>query len=716
MIYLIINQLTGSVPPSLLGLPLLSRVSVAANNLEGPLPGFNSASLTTVILDNNLFHGIIPNELCHVVQSPTNGSVSILGNPFVTCYHDCFVGRTSISLIVDPRVVFCAPSSEPTSMPTSPTSRPTSHATKNQPIVASATTVSIESIIGAIVGSIVGVGVIAMILVWFIRDRRRRMKYKNLPIHRSIVHGEPLSASFVKEHLKSSYCFDDDGKTAFDLMCISLKMSWDIIEIWVLNDLPNLKGGDNQSTATGGDVESTRLSKSYIGLDVEQGSDDDPLMNATPMRSYAGYSWYLLVQQQSVEAQSLVSKVLDANPHYISALVNGYDNLKRRFVDVASPICRAIMERSLCLFKRFKPTSDTFAYKSPTSILLFAYDIDGDTKVALKFIQSRVLFDRELDSRRSAGFSRDFVIDVLVSYDEISDAEWTRCCDICPFLADNAASHYCLVLEAGGNNLGVQLLNSTSATKDWIAISRIFRDIIRCVIHVHERGQIHGDLKLKNIVTMDTKVVTNGPTPTLAAGSQIRLIDFDASAPIYGARLMDKVSTAYAAPELFVLDESNGGVMLAPGERTKVLATTAQDVWAVGCILYHLATDNTLFHASDKDMIVSSNDRVALRDWDDSFKAQKLTQVGNGAARRLLYKMLEKDPLKRIAATDILNDLFVKSGYNDTIQAFNIFLSYRVSSDAEHVEKIYEKLSALSMKCWWDRKCLRAGESKLHIQ
>jgi hypothetical protein len=40
---------------------------------------------------------------------------------------------------------------------------------------------------------------------------------------------------------------------------------------------------------------------------------------------------------------------------------------------------------------------------------------------------------------------------------------------------------------------------------------------------------------------------------------------------------------------------------------------------------------------------------------------------------------------------------------------FDVFLSYRVASDALLAEKLYDKLSALGLKVWWDAKCLPPG-------
>ena len=42
---------------------------------------------------------------------------------------------------------------------------------------------------------------------------------------------------------------------------------------------------------------------------------------------------------------------------------------------------------------------------------------------------------------------------------------------------------------------------------------------------------------------------------------------------------------------------------------------------------------------------------------------------------------------------------------------FDVFLSYRVASDSENVERVYDALTAAGLKVWWDKKCLKPGES-----
>ena len=40
---------------------------------------------------------------------------------------------------------------------------------------------------------------------------------------------------------------------------------------------------------------------------------------------------------------------------------------------------------------------------------------------------------------------------------------------------------------------------------------------------------------------------------------------------------------------------------------------------------------------------------------------------------------------------------------------FDVFLSYRVKSDAELTERLYYALGEIGLRVWWDQKCLPAG-------
>ena len=41
---------------------------------------------------------------------------------------------------------------------------------------------------------------------------------------------------------------------------------------------------------------------------------------------------------------------------------------------------------------------------------------------------------------------------------------------------------------------------------------------------------------------------------------------------------------------------------------------------------------------------------------------------------------------------------------------YDVFLSYRVDSEKHNVEKLYNRLTSMGLKVYWDKKCLKPGE------
>ena len=75
--------------------------------------------------------------------------------------------------------------------------------------------------------------------------------------------------------------------------------------------------------------------------------------------------------------------------------------------------------------------------------------------------------------------------------------------------------------------------------------------------------------------------------------------------------------------------------------------------------------------------------------------------------------MLTKNPMKRPHMAQVLAHPFLSGKkaarmLGETAQ-FDVFISYRVQSDAKHAELIYDKLTAAGLKVWWDKKSLIPG-------
>lgn len=104
-----------------------------------------------------------------------------------------------------------------------------------------------------------------------------------------------------------------------------------------------------------------------------------------------------------------------------------------------------------------------------------------------------------------------------------------------------------------------------------------------------------------------------------------------------------------------------------------------------------------------------------LFNWSDKTKKEKLAILNsNKHARNLISMLLCKDPVKRLSAKYVLSHPFL-TGKNPTrmqgdLAKFDVFLSYRVDSDSDHVTMFYNALTALGLSVWLDKECLLPGQ------
>ena len=111
------NRFTGPIPTNVLIAPSLSTISLTNNLLTGTLSSFSSSQLNLLHLDNNKFYGKVTQNLCGIMQPPTDGKFTATGNPLLTSYEPCWQNLVKANQIFDNSVIFCAPTGQPTSRP-----------------------------------------------------------------------------------------------------------------------------------------------------------------------------------------------------------------------------------------------------------------------------------------------------------------------------------------------------------------------------------------------------------------------------------------------------------------------------------------------------------------------------------------------------------------------------------------------------------------------
>ena len=222
---------------------------------------------------------------------------------------------------------------------------------------------------------------------------------------------------------------------------------------------------------------------------------------------------------------------------------------------------------------------------------------------------------------------------------------------------------------------------------------------------------------------------------------RFKLIDLDASAPLLpGYYAGAKYSSAYVPPEMIYvstdsensdnLEDSTNSV--DPVIKIKSFVTSDQcsdpstanvpyplvqssieyDMWSLGVTLFQMFSGEPLFLSNDEDNI-DQESLLMLYNWPDDFKRKKLAKISDPLARNLTSQLLNKEPSKRPSADRILSHPFLSGKKSARMVGedaeYDVFISYRVASDAMHAEILYKSLTESGVKVWWDKACLLPG-------
>lgn len=162
--------------------------------------------------------------------------------------------------------------------------------------------------------------------------------------------------------------------------------------------------------------------------------------------------------------------------------------------------------------------------------------------------------------------------------------------------------------------------------------ARLFSQVLNGVMHCHNKGVVHRDLKLENVLLSD-----EGNEETSFA----KIADFGAAVFLHSGETAggDSGSLLYQAPEQ-VTGRKSGH---------------AADVWSLGVILYALLIGGLPFVESTKARFVK---RVKRGDFMKNLDAW---EVLSDDAKVLVQKLLTPDPRKRPSLKTIRNDPWLLS-------------------------------------------------------
>ena len=137
---------------------------------------------------------------------------------------------------------------------------------------------------------------------------------------------------------------------------------------------------------------------------------------------------------------------------------------------------------------------------------------------------------------------------------------------------------------------------------------------------------------------------------------------------------------------------------------------------SLGAILFELLSGSTLFHNDFRDNICHQEQLLELYRFTLAFKTKKLEEIKDPMGRNFVSQLLHKDPAKRPPLKNLMSHPFI-SGKTSAARllgdkaACDVFISYRVDSDADMSKALYERLTAAGVTVWWDKECLLPGES-----
>jgi serine/threonine protein kinase len=429
------------------------------------------------------------------------------------------------------------------------------------------------------------------------------------------------------------------------------------------------------------------------------------------------FLWFKIVQIETKEIANIDTVVLHYAQKY-TELLTAKDLNGRTAVDVATTTNKNALNSLLLWHKRYRILESRPEHASATCFVFKAEDLnsfDGDgapRRVAIKLMKHKKHFINE-NNVRNKKFDSEFVIEVIEAFPNETDIDaWpdeiVHDMESMPsnglFLTKKQAeTFFCIVMPLADRNMFTCLKQERFAGRNMQEVAHVFTQLVRCIGHMHDRGVTHGDVKPLNIVRV---------------GLEWKLIDLDASCLIAVDCTGSKCSSAYIPPEAIYIDKTDDGSLVIK-KNSSLLAHASFDIWSLGCILYQLCNNDvkSLFAGNQDDNLSverGEDDSLwSLHAWNDSFKQKKLMKIQNVLAKNLISQLLMKDFSLRPSISRILSHPFLTSKKVTRLigdkAEFDVFISYRVASDAKHTEKLYNLLTKKGLKVWWDAKCLEPG-------
>lgn len=165
-------------------------------------------------------------------------------------------------------------------------------------------------------------------------------------------------------------------------------------------------------------------------------------------------------------------------------------------------------------------------------------------------------------------------------------------------------------------------------------IAEIVFQLVSVLAYFEKKQILHRDLKLENIMIFEPEENPKYQDKIY----YVKLIDFGTCQKGTSKENLFIGSAYYVAPEIVYHNYYSNKC----------------DIWSLGIVLYMLITGGSPFEGNTSNAVIEDAKKKHFSIYTSSFKGYSIELCN------LLQKLLEKDPIKRISATDILKDIWFK--------------------------------------------------------
>eukprot|EP00942_MAST-04A_sp_MAST-4A-sp1_P014569 g14569.t1 len=276
----------------------------------------------------------------------------------------------------------------------------------------------------------------------------------------------------------------------------------------------------------------------------------------------------------------------------------------------------------------------------------------------------------------------------------------------------NGTSKFVLVLEKANMSL-FHKLNSLRIAGNVEDVRNLFRGIVRRISQLHDCQIIHGDIKWRNILLVDSDSLPLEQRVLEGfANEDLMLCDLDAAGKITKKMKRVKYSTAYVPPEL-----AQHIFIDSQAEKHVPENNIWLDVWSLGVLLFELCSGQHLFPQDiNNDNIVNTIDKTVLCGWhtipDDLLtlvfgKNKDKNQQCVEDAKNLIRWCLKGKPNERPSIHCILNHRFLNPERKNISpkpqpMQYHMFISHSQAEASGEVGTLFNALKQVGVHTWRD--------------